>query len=439
MTEADPVRPRVIFINRFFYPDHSATSQMLSDLAFGLAERELSVSVITSRFRYDACDEQLSRSETHSGVKIERVWTSRFGRGRLVFRSIDYLTFYLAAAWALLRTARRGDVVVAMTDPPMLSVIITPIAKLRGARVVNWLQDTFPEVAQALGVGGSIAVVPFALLRWVRNASLRRADMNIAIGELVAGRLARIGLKASRIRVVPNWADCGAIKPLARTENRLRTTWNISQDFVVGYSGNLGRAHEIETLLDAIRIIEEGNRGASATPAIRWLFIGGGLLFDRMKREATERGLKSVQFRGYQPREHLSESLSAADVHIVSLRPELEGLIVPSKFYGVAAAGRATLFIGSADGEIARLIFRHECGVVVAPGDGAGLARAVTGLARDLVRCQSMGKRARAMCEAFYSKGRGVDAWQDMLGTLTSADMKLTETLPHAESESLRA
>ena len=147
-------RERITFVNRYFYPDHSPTSELLSDVAFALAERGFEVSAITSRQRYDVAKANLAKGETVRGVDVKRVWTSRHGRTRLAARSIDYLTFYVAAAWHLLRSAQRGDVIVAKTDPPLLSVVLAPIAKLKGAHLVNWLQDVFPEVAEKLNIGG---------------------------------------------------------------------------------------------------------------------------------------------------------------------------------------------------------------------------------------------------------------------------------------------
>jgi colanic acid biosynthesis glycosyl transferase WcaI len=410
---------RLIFVNRFFYPDHSATSQLLSDLAFGLAARGVPVTVITSRLRYDSPSTRLPPLETIQGVDIHRIWTSRFGRSRLLLRSMDYLTFYLALIWALLRTVKRGDTVVAMTDPPLLSVIAAPIAKLRGARVVNWLQDLFPEVAEVLNVGGRLGPAVFRPLHWMRDASLRKANMNIVIGQLMAERLLQLGVDPAHIRVIPNWADCEAISPVESNLNSLRKDWTLEDCFVVGYSGNLGRAHEIETLLDAIRLIEEGHQRSTHQQPVRWLFIGGGALFEDMKREASRRGVRTLTFQPYQPRERLSESLSVADVHLVSLRPELEGLIVPSKFYGVAAAGRPTVFIGSPNGEIARLVDRFSCGATVAAGDGPALAALIEALSNDQDRCRQMGSRARAMCENNNSKSRAVEDWYELLRMLT--------------------
>jgi glycosyltransferase involved in cell wall biosynthesis len=414
---------QLIFLNRYFYPDHSATSQMLSDLAFALAERRQVVCVITSRQRYDAPADTLEPMETVDGVAICRIWTSRFGRNNLFGRAIDYATFYLSAAWRLWRMAGSGDVVIAKTDPPMLSVMAAPVCWLRGARLVNWLQDIFPETAQALGVGGRAALPLYAVMQWLRNRSLHAADMNVVLGERMAERVEGLGVPGDRIRIIPNWADATVIKPIDHANNALRTEWDLNGKFVVGYSGNLGRAHDVDTLLDAMTIIEHAQ--ASVSPLsderpsdclpIGWLFIGSGALFARLAAEIARRGLTRVVFKPYQPKARLAESLGACDVHLVSLRPELEGLIVPSKFYGIAAAGRPSIFIGDKDGEIARLIARHECGLSVAMGDGRRLAQCIFTLAGKANLCREMGQHARQACEAQFDRSIAIARWENLL------------------------
>ncbi len=413
---------KLIFLNRFFFPDHSATSQMLSDLAFALAERGGDVAVIASRQRYDAPADRLAPRQTVNGVTVYRVWTSRFGRANLLGRALDYASFYLAAAWQLWRLARSGDVVIAKTDPPMLSVVAAAMCWLRGARLVNWLQDIFPEAAEALRVGGHAARLPYALMRWLRNRSLRGASMNVVLGECMAARVAGLGISRDQVRVIPNWADGTIIVPKDHEANALRADWGLTGKFVVGYSGNLGRAHEIDTLLDAMAIVESA--GAPTTTAgdvsrhrpILWLFIGNGALFEPLKAEVAGRGLSSVRFKPYQPSALLSQSLSAADVHLVSLRPELEGLIVPSKFYGICAAGRPTIFVGDRDGEIARLVALHDCGRTIATGDGAGLARTVLDLAANPAGCRHMGERARRAFDAEFDKSIAMARWEKLFG-----------------------
>lgn len=406
-----PARARcVVFVNRYFSPDISATSQMLSDLAFGLARRGWRVRVVTSRQRYDDPGARLPAREVIDGVEVVRVATTRFGRASLPGRAVDYLTFYLSAAWTLVRSVRPGDVVVAKTDPPLLSILTSPIARLRRASAVNWLQDLFPEIAAGVGLGGGAAARPFfAALARLRDASLRGAACNVVLGERMRRLVLARGIPEDAIRIVHNWADGARIRPVAPQSNRLRREWGLDGRFVVGYSGNLGRAHEFATMLAAIEAT------ASAAVPVTWLFIGGGSAFVELEAEVRARGLAHVVFKPYQPRERLAESLSAADVHLVSLRPELEGLIVPSKYYGIAAAGRPTIFIGDAQGEIARIISSADAGLTVAPGDGPALARSVLDLAADPERAAAMGQRAREDFDGRFDVERAIASWTAVL------------------------
>jgi colanic acid biosynthesis glycosyl transferase WcaI len=424
---------RLYFINRYFYPDHSASSQMLSDLVFALAQRGHRITVITSRLNYDDPTMRLLRRETVSGVDIVRLATTGFGRAGLVGRAADYATFGLAAAWLLVWRLRRGDVVVTKTDPPLLSLVTTPIVRLRSARAVNWLQDVFPEVATALGMArGQLSGAALATLRWLRNRALRKASLNIAIGDRMATEVRRLGVAPDKIRVIPNWSDARLIRPTPAQHNRLRAEWGLQNKFVVGYSGNLGRAHDVSTILDAIGVNAREARaspvvalaiGASRTPAasdvpVSWLFVGGGAQLQRLKAETDRCSDGGVMFQPYQPREMLSESLSVPDVHLITLRPALEGLIVPSKYYGIAAAGRPAIFIGDPDGEIARILKASDTGIVVAEGDGPALMRAVRDLASNPERCEAMGRRARGLFEAKYDFAFAVEAWEDAISAL---------------------
>ncbi len=397
-------RGRILFVNRFYHPDHSATAQILTDLAEALAARGWDVSVVTSRLCYDDASVVLPGREQHAGVTIRRVWTSRFGRAGLLGRAIDYLSFYITAFGAILGSARRDDVVVAKTDPPLLSVVAAVAVRLRGARLVNWLQDLYPEVAAELGMGVMRGPLG-AVLRWLRNISLRSARINVAIGERMAERLLAEGVPAARVAVMPNWSDEEAIRPVARADLKLRDEWGLKDRFVIGYSGNLGRAHEAETLLGAAKLLGDRND-------IVFLMIGGGRESRRLTERVEAEGLAAqFQFRPYQPRARLSESLGSADIHWLSLRPELEGLIVPSKFYGIAAAGRPVIAITDSDGEIARLVTRDACGIVVTPGDSAGLAAAIVALAGDPERVTAMGAAARTMVERDYRRSDAFERW----------------------------
>jgi glycosyltransferase involved in cell wall biosynthesis len=403
---------KVVFINRFFYPDHSATSQILTDLALHLAKAGLSVYVITSRQVYDEPDAVLPTKEIMHNVHVTRVWTTRFGRQNLAGRTVDYLTFYLSAALDLLVLLKPGDVVVAKTDPPLISVIAAMTAKIRGAKLINWIQDLFPEVAGALEVGGLGKIE--GMLRTARNWSLRSACKNVAIGDGMAKRITGEGIDPSTIMVIHNWSDGRAIQPIEREKNDLRREWGVEDIFVVGYSGNLGRAHEFETILGAAGKLKH-------TEGIVFLFIGGGAQRGWIEEDTKKRGLTNILFKPYQPRERLRLSLSVPDVHLISLQPSLEGLIVPSKFYGIAAAGRPTLFVGDMDGEIPTILKKTSSGYTISIGDSNGLASRIVEMSHGTI-AGSMGARARVAFEQNFEQHHAFAAWEHLLQEVSAAE-----------------
>lgn len=398
---------KIIFVNRFFYPDHSATSQILSDLAFFLAECGLDVWIVTSRQMYDDADVALRQEESIKGVRVIRIRTTTFGRRVLAGRSLDYLSFYAAALLTLLRICHRNDVVVAKTDPPLISVVCVLVTRLKRGQLINWLQDLFPEVAVGLKVGLKGGMFSQLLVK-LRNISLRSAVACVAIGSGMQRRLVAQGVPDEKIEIIGNWADDAVLTPISNEQNQLRTLWGLQDKFVVGYSGNLGRAHDFETILDAAAILRD-------QACVRFVIIGGGAQYSKMREMAQIRGLSNVKFLPYQPREILRESLGVADLHLVMLQPEMEGLIVPSKFYGVAAVGRGTAFLGSKTGEIARLIAENDCGESFPIGDASGLAQYVARLSRDKSEVVRIGENARRAVEKNFSKQRSLFSWKRLL------------------------
>jgi colanic acid biosynthesis glycosyl transferase WcaI len=384
---------KLVFVNRFFYPDVSATSQMLSDAAFYLAGKGHEIHVVTSRLSYEG-DARLDASEVVNGVQVSRLWSTSFGRGKIIGRAIDYVSFYISLFFCLLRILESGDQVVAKTDPPLVSIPVGAAARLRGARLVNWLQDLFPEVAVELGM--QIPPIIVSTLTRLRNRSLLQAGQNIVIGEFMRNRVLKQGVSTDNTTVVPNWADGAALVPRTAT-NPLRKEWQLDGKFVVGYSGNLGQAHEIETLLGAIQQL-------SSDPFVVFLFIGGGALLDELKTRVGEPGMSNCLFQPYQPRQQLPLSLTLPDVHLVILKPELEGLIVPSKVYGVMSAGKPMLYIGDKEGEVASLVIEHGIGEVVAEGDSGALVSQILKMKENPETLAVMGDASRGLFDQHYSR-----------------------------------
>ncbi|MFO0705234.1 MAG: glycosyltransferase family 4 protein [Nitrospira sp.] len=396
---------RVIFLNRYFAPDNSATSQIASDLAFDLAARGFHVIVITGRQRYNDPGVRLPVIESINGVRVERVWSTAFGRRWLPGRMIDYLTFYLSATWALLTRITAHSRVVAMTDPPLISAPAAFVAKYRHALLVNWLQDVFPEVAERLNMMRQGWLL--RILTSLRNWSLRKASANVVIGQRTA-MLLKNKCDESSVQVIPNWA---IQEGKADNGHRLRRNWMLENHFVIGYSGNMGRVHALDSLIEA------ASRLRNATN-ITFLFIGDGAQLPTLRARAQSQQLTNVLFKPYQPLEVLLDSLSLPDVHVVSLDERLEGLIVPSKFVGILAVGKPVLFLGAADGEIGSCIARSGCGVVAATADVDAIVAAIERLAGDPAALAAMAAGAHDLWDKEFRRRRALDQWAQLLSDL---------------------
>jgi colanic acid biosynthesis glycosyl transferase WcaI len=284
-------------------------------------------------------------------------------------------------------------------------------ARRNGARLVNWLQDIYPETAVELGVPfmrGPLA----ASLTALRNRSLRQADATVVVGDLMARKVESLGAPSARVHVIPNWCHDEVIRPVAQSENPLLQRWGLVGQFVLGYSGNLGRAHEFQTVLAAAERLRN-------EPHFIFLMIGGGKRFEELAQVVKRQGLtRSFRFIPYQEQKMLSYSLAAADAHWLSLNPKLEGLIVPSKLYGIAAAGKPIIVIGDKYGEIARLVQQHGCGIVVAPGDAEALVDALRLLSKTPKTISEMGRRARAMLDGHFTRQQALQRWSGLFDRL---------------------
>ncbi len=401
---------KVIFVNRFYKPDFSATAQILSDLCEFLATQNSNahnVVVVTSRLLYDNTDTHLSSREIINGVTVHRVWTSSFGRKFLKGRAIDYLTFYIASFFVLMKVVARGDKVIAKTDPPLISAVAALVCRLKNAELYNWVQDLFPEVAEALGMSAFKGTTS-KFLKLIRNRSLRIARKNIVLGDIMADRVASQGVARNKIEVIHNWKIGSSELPLQKKSNPLAKEWNLDDMFVVGYSGNLGRAHEFKALLYAMDSLKDYQN-------IRFLFIGGGAGMTELQKHAEQHSLGNVIFKPYQPIESLNYSLSVPDVHLISLQPSLEGLVVPSKFYGILSVHRPMLFLGDPNGEIATLIHENSCGTTINPADFDQLTSRILDLYFDQQKLEQYTNNAKALHETRFADGISRKSWNQLL------------------------
>ena len=357
---------QLLFVNRYAYPDSSATAQMLTELAEDLDRRGATVTILAGRAPYLSSNVQLSAYERYRGITIRRIRGAHFGRRRLLGRALDYTSFYLLAAWTLLRLPRQ-DCLIVMSDPPLLSILGAVVGLVKQCKVICWLQDVFPDIAVRAGVlpGGILTKLLQRLGQW----SLGRIDMTVVLGRCMKQYLLDGGLSASKMVCVPNWANGSQIYPLGEeADNEFSETHGIRGKFVVMYSGNLGVVHDVGTILSMVRF-------TAAFEGVVFCFVGDGVGRRQIENAVCHEGWHHVLFLPYQPKERLRWSLTAADVHLVTLREDMAGLSVPSKIYGILAAGRPAIFIGPETCEVAWLINEAGCGYIVQPGDTRGAER----------------------------------------------------------------
>lgn len=391
---------RVIFVNRVYWPSTEATAQLLTDLAESLAARGWDIHVIAAG--HDATPDR-------HGVTLHRTGAGE-RHGGLVSRALNFRRFQAAARERLAAVARRGDVVVAMTDPPLLASHLAPIARRLSLPLVCWIQDIYPEIAAVHF--GPLAGWLAAPLRRRRDATWQEAAACVTLGEDMRRTVLDRGTPADRVHLIANWAPRELHRPPPAADVAARrAAWGAADEFVVGYSGNLGRVHEFATVLEAATLLKD-------VPGILFALVGRGPRFEEVARAARARGLRRVRLLPPEPRERLPAALAAADAHLVTLQPAYAPLVYPSKLAGVLAAARPVLHVGPPDGDIARLLRQEACGASFAPGEARALADTIARWHAHPAQRAELGTRARAVYERDFQADAAVTGWDSLLQRL---------------------
>ena len=400
---------RLLFVNQYYWPDHASTAQHLTDLAEHLAGRGHDVHVLCSKGGYKPGTPRPPSREVRNGVTIHRVAATSLGRRSTLHRMVDYLSFY-ARAFLLAILLPRFDAVATLTTPPIIGLIGTLLRRLKGSRHVYWSMDLHPDASIALGrISPRNPVV--ARLAWLSDLVYRRADKVVVLGPYMADRIAAKRVRRDRIATIPVWSRRDEIYPLPREGHELRASLGLADKFVAMYSGNLGLAHSFAEMIEAARKLRDRDD-------VVFLFVGGGPRLAEVRAAKEAEGLDNVRLMDYFPREQLHASLSVADVHLISMRSEMTGVVVPGKLYGAMASGRPTLFVGPAHCESADTIRQADCGRTVRLGDADGLVEALRSMAADRESAEAMGRRGLAAFLASHEKDQCCSDWAAMVADL---------------------
>ncbi len=397
---------RVLLLNQVFYPDSAATAQHGWDLARHLRAHGHEVTAIASRSLYGDAGASLAKEEVVEGVRIVRVGKSLFGKRGFVARGVDFLLFYVAALVTALRLPRH-DVIVCFTTPPFIAYAGLIVRLCKGTKCVQWVMDLYPDVAIEFGAmrrGSPVA----RLFERIGVRMTRKCDRSVVLGRCMRDRVVAKGVPAELLDLVNVWSDDEELAPIARESNGYRREWALGDRFLVMYSGNFGIGHDVETFLAAAESLRDDDR-------IRFAFVGSGKRKGEVETYVRERGLSNCLVAPVQPRERLGELLSAADVHLVTLKEASLGCMVPSKFYGIIGASRPVLYVGPPSSEVGRSVEETGCGFSVGLGESAALAERIRMMASDRRVGVECGERGLRALRERFSRSICCERWRTLL------------------------
>ncbi|HVX85093.1 MAG TPA: glycosyltransferase family 4 protein [Phycisphaerae bacterium] len=408
---------RITLINQFYVPDISPTAHLSASLAEGLAARGHTVSVVTSRGGYV----EASRVETHAGEnpRVYRLWTPRLGKKTILKRCIDYASFYVAAAWRMVRLPRQ-DVVISLTTPPYIAwtwVVHRWVHPFRRPRLILWNMDCYPDAAERAGVIRKGRMMSRAM-RWLNRRLFKRLDHLVCLdGAMVELLMSQYGprKRALPVTVIPNW-EKATFFPRPSAENA-PARWEAAErlglagKFVVLYLGNTGVGHPFETVIEAAKRLRD-------KPVV-FLFVGGGKRWSWLEEAKKREGLENVVLHPYVQKEFTAGVMASAQAALITLGDDMAGVMSPSKLHANLAMGLPVAYVGPEGSNVDEAIERFGCGVSVRQGDVAGVVKFVEEAMGDRERLAGLQGKARGAFEAAYCDERTLPQFEQVLRAVT--------------------
>jgi colanic acid biosynthesis glycosyl transferase WcaI len=400
------MRPRILVLNQYYRPGVEATANLLADLCESLAV-DFDVTVVTGRlFGHD----DLPAEEERAGVRVLRTRSTAFDRTLLHRRTANYVT-YLGDSLVRAFSLRRQDLVICMTDPPVVGDLGLLVARRYRAPLLVISEDVFPEIATELGRLTNPVLI--GLLRRLVGFYLKRADYVVAIGERMKERLVEKGAAPDRVTVIPNWVDTTAVRPGPRETDWAREQGLVDR-FTVMHSGNVGHAQSLDNLVRATTFLRDLDD--LVVP-----IVGFGARHAEIRELVSRLDADKVWLLPYQPRELLSQSLGSAHLHYVGLAKGLSGFVVPSRVYGILAAGRPLIVAADPDGETARLVEDAACGVAIPPDRPDLLAQVIRDAHAGRLDLEAMGARGREYVEREADRSVALRRYRSLVDRILSA------------------
>ncbi len=371
----------ILLLNEYFPPDTSATAKCAAQVAEALAVNHR-VTVLAGRPSYDPAERHphyLLRREVRGNLAVERVGSTAYPRFQMRRRVSNYLTYLSLAIPRALSIP--SDVVLAMTDPPIEGIAGALVARVSGRPFVYNIRDLYPDMA----LGGSIVRPGSFAARWeaMHRWALRHAARVIVLGEDMRDRIIAKGVDPARVAVSRDGITIPETVP--SPENSVAREIRGDFRFALVHAGNVGFYGAWQTLISAVRMLEEEGVGL--------VFIGEGAMKPQV--ETMAEGCRAIRFLPFRPASEVPLVLSSGDMHVVTVKRGLEGVVVPSKLYPTLAAGRPVLGIAPEESDVVRIIRRTGCGIAANPDDPTSVAEAIRSVLHDSEQLQIMARRAR--------------------------------------------
>jgi colanic acid biosynthesis glycosyl transferase WcaI len=399
-------------VSELYYPEDTSTGYFLTGIAEGLAESH-NVRVLCAQPTYSARGIRAPKQEIHNKVHIYRCWSTTLKKETLLLRLLNLLTISLSSFMAGLWRVRPGDHILSVTNPPLLPFMMAAVAWFRRANLVLVVHDVYPDVLIAAGYLPHRALLSQFLNFLVRLLFLSAKRIIVLGRDMKTLVQSKIANNEPPVIIIHNWADISRITPKKRPENLMLKAYGLNCKFVIQYSGNIGRTHGLEVILECARSLKDDGQ-------IHFIFIGRGAKRGFLEKTVKNQDLANVTVLDYLPRDQLAISLNACDIAIIALIPGMTGISVPSRMYNVMAAGKPIIAIADQGSELARVVREENIGYVVPPGDVDNLRSTILEAREDPEQLTKMGLRARLAAENKYSAEMAIKAYIDMIDSLPS-------------------
>ncbi|MDJ0618312.1 MAG: glycosyltransferase family 4 protein [Calothrix sp. MO_192.B10] len=387
---------KLTVVTQFFPPDYAATGQLIEELVRHLGKQGVDVQVFTGQPGYAFQSQDAPCKENIGRVKVRRTRTTQLWSNRIRAKALNGIIFLLRATLHIIFSCRNRNVLLLTTAPPFLPLLGYIAHLLFGVSYVCLVYDLYPDIAIDLGVISQSHWIA-RLWQGLNRRIWRKSKGIVVLSPAMKERIIKICPQvAHKISVIHSWADPKKIVPISKHKNWFAREHNLIDKFTVLYSGNMGRCHDIDTILEAATYLKD--------EPIQFLCIGGGAKRKQLIQKVNLLGLdKNFLFLPYQDKDVLPYSLTACDVSLVSVDAGMESLVAPSKLYGALAAGRPLAVICPHHSYLKQLVATAKCGDSVENGDGYGLAQFILSLNSDRQLAERMGKAGREYLQSNFT------------------------------------